>query len=196
MNPLLADPRAWALNPPLYLVLPPRRPPFQGKTALPSPDVSLPSDPQPLIQRGGFHPLLPGPSGHGLGCVQPVELQTHRVNECWTPALSQASLAEPSLGPVLALCSVPEHATEMCLAACTTCPCTCVHFHLGSGCACTALSVCAPGASSCPDSLPLPLLGPPLLCWGWGEGEFLAGALERRREGGGEEIVDIAEGAA
>lgn len=71
-----------------------------------------------------------------------------------------------------------------------------MHFHLGSGCACTALSVCAPGASSCPDSLPLPLLGPPLLCWGWGEGEFLAGALERRREGGGEEIVDIAEGAA
>lgn len=160
MNPLLADPRAWALNPPLYLVLPPRRPPFQGKTALPSPDVSLPSDPQPLIQRGGFHPLLPGPSGHGLGCVQPVELQTHRVNECWTPALSQASLAEPSLGPVLALCSVPEHATEMCLAACTTCPCTCISTWAP---AVHALHYqCVPlGLPPAQTPCPCPCLGPP-----------------------------------
>lgn len=59
---------------------------------------SPPPDSQPTMEGGGAHPLLRGE------CVQLAELWSHKVNECWTPALSQgqASLADPCLGLLLA----------------------------------------------------------------------------------------------
>ena len=65
-----------------------------------------------------------------------------------------------------------------------------VHVHafppMLRACACNMCDQHAARSSSCPDSQPPPF-GPPFLCWAWGEGEaFLAGALERRREGRGE----------
>lgn len=61
-------------------------------------------------------------------------------------------------------------------------------FHMGSGLVhamCGAISVWAQVFFL--PRLPAPPSGSPFLCWGWGEGEaFLAGALERRREGRGE----------
>lgn len=53
-------------------------------------------------------------------------------------------------------------------------------------CACNMCDQHAARSSSFPDSQ-TPPFGPPFLRWAWGEGEaFLAGALERRREGKGE----------
>lgn len=99
----------------------------------------------------------------------------------------KASLAEPSLGPLRAPVFCTGVWGENAFPFWLNLP---VHMrvHMGSGlvrAVCGVISVWAQVFFL--PRLPAPPLGPPFLCWGWGEGEaFLAGALERRREGRGE----------
>ena len=124
-------------------------------------------------------------------CVQLAQLWSCRINECWTMASSQtqASLAEPSPGLLLAPVPFCHQSTgQRCvwLWAKPAGACVCISTQAQGSCLQHVCDQHAARSSSCPDSQ-APPFGPPFLCWAWGEGEaFLAGALERRREGKGE----------
>lgn len=161
----------------------------QGR--LPLSPVQMPDLSQTLchnVQGPGSPPLFSEPLHE---CVQLAQLWSCRINECWTMASSQtqASLAEPSPGLLLAPVPFCHQSTgQRCvwLWAKPAGACACISTQARGSCLQHVCDQHAARSSSCPDSQ-APPFRPPFLCWAWGEGEaFLAGALERRREGRGE----------
>lgn len=187
MNPQFSDPGL--LTPSLNLAFPPRRPPHSGEAA-PFPSSDARPLPDALPQCPGLGPSTPPLSAPSTSVSSwPSSGRAGLMNVgLWLQARPRPALQSPAQGFCWPLCPSATRAQGRGV--------------FGSGlnllvhvrafpprlraCACNMCDQHTARSSSFPDSQ-TPPFGPPFLRWAWGEGEaFLAGALERRREGKGE----------